>query len=161
MQTKDIGASLTTTILIYAGFNLVAALISYPAGFWSDRFGRRTLLVVAVAVFFVTYLGFALTRNVAFIGLLFALYGLYQGIFRSVGKALASDYVHDSLHAGAIGWYNTTIGVFGLMASPLAGWLWDHRAHASVFLLGAVFAVVGTIALLVLVPAPVKRQSAG
>jgi MFS family permease len=161
LQTKDIGASLTTTILIYAGFNLVAALISYPAGFWSDRFGRRTLLVIAMAVFFLTYLGFALTRNVAFIGVLFALYGLYQGIFRSVGKALASDYVPDSLHAGAIGWYNSTIGVFGLMASLLAGWLWDHEAHVSVFLLGAVFGVVGAIALLVLVPAPIKPQSAG
>ena len=160
LQTKDIGASLTTTILIYAGFNLVAALISYPAGFWSDRFGRRTLLVVAMAVFFVTYLGFALTRNVAFIGVLFALYGLYQGIFRSVGKALASDYVPESLHAGAIGWYNTTIGVFGLTASLLAGWLWDHIGHASVFLFGAVFAVAGTIALFMLVPARVKRQSA-
>jgi MFS family permease len=160
LQTKDIGASLTTIILIYAGFNLVAALISYPAGFWSDRFGRRTLLVVAMAVFFVTYLGFALTRNVAFIGVLFALYGLYQGIFRSVGKALASDYVPESLHAGAIGWYNTTIGVFGLTASLLAGWLWDHIGHASVFLFGAVFAVAGTIALFMLVPARVKRQSA-
>jgi MFS family permease len=161
LQTKDIGASLTTTILIYAGFNLVAALISYPAGFWSDRFGRRTLLVVAMAIFFVTYLGFAVTRHVAFIGALFALYGLYQGIFRSVGKALASDYVPDSLHAGAIGWYNTTIGVFGLMAILLAGWLWDHVGHASVFLVGAVFAVVGSIALLVLVPARVKREGAG
>jgi MFS family permease len=158
LQTKNIGASLTTTILIYAGFNLVAALISYPAGFWSDRFGRRTLLVVATAIFFVTYLGFALTRNVAFIGVLFALYGLYQGIFRSVGKALASDYVPESLHAGAIGWYNTTIGVFGLMASLLAGWLWDRVGHRSVFLFGAVFAVVGVIAILVLIPAKVTRD---
>jgi hypothetical protein len=31
LQTKELGASLTTTILIYAGFNLVAALISYAA----------------------------------------------------------------------------------------------------------------------------------
>jgi len=33
--------------------------------------------------------------------------------------------------------------------------------HASVFLVGAVFAVVGSIALLVLVPARVKREGAG
>ena len=44
LETKDIGASMTATILIYSGFNLVAALISYPAGFLSDRFGRRNLL---------------------------------------------------------------------------------------------------------------------
>jgi MFS family permease len=37
LQTKDLGASLEATILIYAAFNLVAALVSYPAGFLSDR----------------------------------------------------------------------------------------------------------------------------
>jgi hypothetical protein len=36
LRTQDIGASLETTILIYAAFNLVAALISYPAGSLSD-----------------------------------------------------------------------------------------------------------------------------
>jgi len=160
LQTKDIGASLATTILIYAGFNLVAALISYPAGFWSDRFGRRSLLLIALMIFFVTYLSFAIARNVEIIGVLFALYGLYQGIFRAVGKALASDYVPESLHAGAIGWYNTTVGFFGLIASLIAGRLWDHVGHAWVFLFGAVFAVVGTIALLALVPAGAKRHRA-
>jgi MFS family permease len=160
LQTKGIGASLTMTIVIYAGFNLVAALISYPAGFLSDRFGRRSLLVLAMVIFFVTYLGFALTRNVAFIGVLFLLYGLYQGIFRAVGKALAGDYVPESLHGSAIGWYNTTIGVFGLVASLVGGWLWDQVGHRSVFLFGAVFAVVGVIAMLALIPAKVARGGA-
>lgn len=153
LQTKDIGASLTMTILIYAGFNLVAALISYPAGFLSDRLGRRNILVLAFAIFLVSYLGFALTRNVAIIAVLFVFYGLYQGIFRSVGKALASDYVPDELRASGVGWYNTTVGLCGLVASLIAGWLWDQVGHASVFLFGAAFAVIGGVALLVLVPA--------
>ena len=45
LRTQDIGASLETTILIYAGFNLVAALISYPAGLLSDKWGRRNVLL--------------------------------------------------------------------------------------------------------------------
>jgi hypothetical protein len=32
LRTKDIGVSLPATIMIYAAFNLVAALISFPAG---------------------------------------------------------------------------------------------------------------------------------
>ena len=159
LETKDIGASLTTTILIYAGFNLVAALISYPAGYLSDRLGRRNLLVFSIAIFFITYLGFALTRAVAFIGVLFVFYGLYQGIIRSVGKALASDYVSDALRASAIGWYNATMGVCGLAASLTGGWLWDHVGHAAVFVFGAVFAAVGSIASVVLIPAVVARRS--
>lgn len=152
LQVKDIGASLTMTILIYAGFNLVAALISYPAGFLSDKLGRRNILLLALAIFLVTYLGFALTNIVALIGVLFIFYGLYQGIFRSVGKALASDYVPERLRASGVGWYNTTVGLAGLVASLVAGWLWDQVGHAAVFLFGAGFAVIGGIALLALVP---------
>jgi MFS family permease len=161
LETKDIGASLTMTILIYAGFNLVAALISYPAGFLSDTIGRRNVLLAAFAIFLVTYLGFALTRNVGLIAMLFVLYGLFQGIFRSVGKALASDFVPDRLRASGIGWYNTIVGLSGLIASLVAGLLWDEAGHASVFLFGAAFAVVGGIALLALVPANLNQHATG
>jgi MFS family permease len=154
LRTKDIGASLTETILIYAGFNLVAALISYPAGSLSDRFGRRNLLLLALAIFLIAYLGFAATDNFALIALLFIFYGLYQGIFRAVGKALASDYVPAPLRASGVGWYNTVVGLSGLVASLVAGQLWDHAGHTSVFLFGAATAVIGAIALLVLVPTP-------
>jgi MFS family permease len=158
LQTQDIGASLTATILIYAGFNLVAALISYPAGFLSDSLGRRNIIVLALVIFLIAYAGFALSRNIALIAVLFVFYGLYQGIFRSVGKALASDYVPERLRASGIGWYNTTVGLCGLVASLAAGWLWDEVGHSAVFLFGAGFAVIGGIALLALVPADLKEK---
>jgi MFS family permease len=152
LQTRDVGVSLETTILIYAAFNLVAALISYPAGALSDRWGRRNILIAAIAVFFVAYLGFALTRNVLLIAALFVLYGLYQGAFRAVGKALASDLVPRQLRASGVGWYSTTVGLWQLVASVAAGSLWDRIGHAAVFYFGALFAAVGIIALLALVP---------
>jgi MFS family permease len=161
LQTQDIGASLEATILIYAAFNLVAALISYPAGYLSDKWGRKNILLVSFVIFFATYVGFALTRNAVLIAVLFALYGLYQGIFRSVGKALATDFVPEQLRASGVGWYNTTIGLLGLVASIVAGLLWDHVGRAAVFLYGAVFAVVGSIALLALLPAKRSAQHAG
>lgn len=87
--------------------------------------GRRNILLVAFAIFFITYLGFAFTQRVSLIAVLFVAYGLYQGIFRSVGKALASDYVPEHLRASGVGWYDTCIGLFGLVASLVARWLWD------------------------------------
>jgi MFS family permease len=159
LQTQDIGASLTTTILVYAGFNLVAALVSYPAGLLSDSFGRRNIVILALTIFLVAYLGFALSRNIVLIAVLFVFYGLYQGIFRSVGKALATDLVPERLQASGIGWYNTVIGLSGLAASLAAGWLWDRVGHAAVFLFGAIFAVIGGIALLALVPADREHKA--
>lgn len=148
LQTKSIGASFTLTILIYAGFNLMAALISYPAGSLSDRWGRRNILLGAFLIFFVAYFGFARARNVAAIAVLFIFYGLFQGIFRSVGKALALDFVPEHLRASAVGWYSTAVGLLALVASLVAGLLWDHVGHAAVFYYGAISAIAGSFGLL-------------
>ena len=152
LRTQDMGASLELTILIYAAFNLVAALISYPAGSLSDRWGRRNVLLAAFGVFLIAYLGFATSRNIILIGGLFIFYGLYQGMFRSVGKAFASDLVPEQLRASGIGWYNTVLGVLQLVASVVAGMLWDRVSHAAVFYYGAIFAALGSIALMVFIP---------
>jgi hypothetical protein len=61
--------------------------------------------------------------------------------------------VGPSLHASAIGWYSTTIGLSGMVASLVAGRLWDRVGHASVFIFGAVFAAAGAVAYIVLIPA--------
>ena len=160
LQTKNLGASVELTILIYAGFNLVAALISYPAGSLSDRWGRRNILLMSFVIFFVAYLGFARTTSVATIAILFIFYGLFQGIFRSVGKAFASDFVPEHLRASGVGWYSTTVGLLELVASVVAGLLWDRASHAAVFYYGAVFAVVGSIGLLTLIPGNRNRSTA-
>ena len=152
LQTKGIGASFQATILIYAGFNLVAALISYPAGSLSDRWGRRSVLLLSFIIFFIAYLGFARAQNVVLIATLFVFYGLFQGIFRSVGKAFASDFVPKELRASGVGWYSATVGLLQLVASIVAGLLWDRISHAAVFYYGATFALVGIVGLLALVP---------
>lgn len=152
LRTRDSGASLETTILVYAAFNLVAALISYPAGSLSDRFGRRNVLLACFGIFLVAYLGFAITSTLVVISAMFVLYGLYQGTFRAVGKAFASDFVSNPLRATGIGWYNTTVGLLQLVASLVAGILWDHVGHPAVFYYGAVFALLGMVGLITLIP---------
>lgn len=153
LRTRDLGVSFKNTILIYAAFNLIAALISYPAGHLSDKFGRKSILLFSFFIYLGTYIGFAFTRNLWLIGGLFCLYGLYQGIFRSVGKALAVDFVPQYLRASGIGWYATTMGLSGLIASVVAGQLWDKVSHASVFIYGALFALAGIISLVLMIPA--------
>ena len=157
LRTQDIGASLKTTILIYAAFNLVAALISYPAGSLSDTWDRKNILLASFVIFLIAYLGFALTRNILLVAALFVFYGLYQGIFRAVGKAFASDFVPEHLRASGIGWYSTTVGLLQLVASVVAGLLWDRVGHTAVFYYGAAFAVAGSIGLILVIPAKQDR----
>jgi MFS family permease len=152
LQVKDLGVSFKDTILIYAAFNLVAALISYPAGNLSDKLGRKNILLIALLIYLITYTGFAYTKNLWLIGILFCLYGLYQGIFRSVGKAMAADFVPQHLRASGIGWYAATMGITGLIASIVAGQLWDKEGHAAVFIYGAVFGLISIVVFLFFIP---------
>jgi MFS family permease len=160
LRTQDIDASLQETILIYAGFNLVAALISYPAGWLFDHWGGRNVLLGAYVIFLIAYLGFGLTENIALIAFLFVFYGLYQGISRMASKGLAASFVPEELRASGIGWFNATVGILQLIASLVAGVLWDRVAHAAVFFYGAIFTIIGIAALLALMPsrAPAHRR---
>jgi MFS family permease len=152
LRTKDLGVSLRDTILIYAFFNLVAALASYPAGYLSDKFGRKGMLLACFLVFLAVYAGFGMTTNVPAIRVLFVFYGLFQGIFRAVGKTLATDFVPGDLRASAVGWYTATVGITGLVASIVGGELWERIDPAATFYFGAAFALLGSFALVVLVP---------
>jgi MFS family permease len=157
LRATDVDTPLATTIFVYALYNLVAALASYPAGYLSDALGRRAVLLIGFLVFLVVYAGFAVTTNGIVLGGLFVLYGLYQGVFRSVGKALATDLVPAELRASGVGWFTATVGVTGLIASVVGGALWDRVGPAATFFYGAGTALVGSIALVVAVPSRVSR----
>jgi MFS family permease len=152
LRTQDAGASLNGTLLVYAAYNLIAALISYPAGSLSDRWGRRGPLLFAFTIFGMVYLGFALGGTLVSAAVLFTLYGLFQGVFRAVGKSLAADLSPPAVRATGIGCYSATVGLLQLIASVIAGILWDRVNHAAVFWYGAVCAFAGAAALLILMP---------
>lgn len=148
LQLKSTGLSLTATIVTYAFYNFVAAAISYPAGSLSDRFGRKPLLIGALMIFTITYVGFAFLQSAILVGGLLISYGLFQGIFRAVGKAYAVDFVQPEMRASAIGWYGTATGLSNLVASIVAGVLWDRVGHSAVFIYGAFFAVICIVGFL-------------
>jgi len=154
LQMRNAGVSLIFTILTYALFNLVAALVSYPSGFLSDKLGRKVVLLTSFFVFIISLIGFAITRSFVIIAVLFALYGVFQGIFRAVGKAYAADFVPENLRASGVGWFNMVVGLSGLISGLTAGQIYDRVGHSSVFIIAAFFVILGTISLLFFNPHP-------
>lgn len=155
LRTRQVGITLEATIFIYAFFNLVAALSSYPAGALSDRMGRKNVLLFSFLIFIATYLGFAFERDFLMIGFLFILYGIYSGIYRAVGKAFATDFAEPKFRASAVGIFSSTIGLSNLIASIVAGILWTVVSSQAAFVYGTVSAVLGSVLLIILI----KKQS--
>jgi len=157
LEIREKGLSLHNTVFVYAFYNLVAALVSYPAGSLSDKFGRKPLLLISFFVFLITYLGFAFSSDILLTGFLFVFYGLFQGIFRASGKSYATDFVPGHMRASGIGWYSAVVGLSGLIASIIGGMLWDKVSHTSVFVYGSIVSLIGIISLVVLVPNNLKK----
>ncbi len=162
LRLEGIGATFTITVLVYAFFNLVAALVSTPAGALADHAGGpKRILLGCLLIFAVVYLGFALSANATLLAFLFVGYGVFQGGYRAVGKTYAANLAPETLRASVLGWYATVIGLSSVVASAVGGWLWTQVAPVATFLYGGVFALIACLALVTLMPGPGAASRAG
>ena len=79
-------------------------------------------------------------------------------VFRSVGKAMAIDFLPAELHASGVGWFSATVGLSGLAASIIGGALWTRFGPPATFLFAAACALMGSTAMVVLVPNQIARR---
>ncbi len=150
LQARNLGIPLELTIFIYVFFNAVAALTSYPAGKIADLSGRKNVLLAALAIFILTYTGFGFLKNPVFIGSLLVFYGAYSGIYRTIGKTIASDFVPQEARASAIGWYSTVVGLTSFIASLVGGELWVRINPSATFIYGAILATISLLFFIIL-----------
>lgn len=148
MKAKSMGISLTEVILLYCGYNLVYSLFSPYFGGLSDNIGRKKLLILGLMIFAGVYSGFALARMRWQFWCLFGIYGLYMAATDGVGKALAVDLVGPNHKGTGLGALGTVTGIATLIASALAGALWDHFGPTYTFVYGALGALSAIVVLL-------------
>lgn len=155
MKAKAVGISLTEIILLYCAYNFVYSVFSPYFGGLSDRIGRKRLLISGLLVFSAVYVGFSLASTRWHLWVLFSIYGLYMAATDGVGKALAVDLVDPSHKATGLGMLGTVTGISTVVASTVAGALWDNFGSSSTFIFGAVGAALAAIGLL-----PIRERRA-
>lgn len=151
LRARNLGMEPAVIPLAYFAFNAVYAALATPAGWLSDRIGRRVPLVGGYAIFALVYLGFALAREAWAAGALFVAYGAYPALTEGVQRALVVDLVPVGLRATALGTFATSTGLALLPASVIAGVLWDRVGPAAPFFYGAATAAAAAV-LLVIAP---------
>ncbi|HVY09210.1 MAG TPA: MFS transporter [Mycobacteriales bacterium] len=157
LRGQSAGLSAAGIAFAFALVNLVYAGLAIPLGSLSDRVGRRPLLLVAWAIYALTYAGFAVASRAWQLVLLFALYGVYYAAADGVIKAWIAGLVPGERQGAAYGLYAAASGLLVLPASVIAGALWDHVGPGWAFGFGA---VVAALALAVIVVSPELRRPA-
>ena len=134
--------------LVMVAMNLVYAACAYPFGKLSDRLGRRRLLGWGLAVLIAADLVLASDDHWPTVVAGVALWGVHLAMTQGLLAALVADTAPAELRGTAYGFFNLVSGIAMLVASVLAGLLWDRLGPAFTFHAGALFAAVALIGLL-------------
>ena len=81
------------------------------------------------------------------VGIGVALWGLHMGITQGLLSTFIADAAPVELRGTAFGVFNLFTGGATLLASVIAGMLWDSGGYRATFLAGAVFAAVALVGL--------------
>jgi MFS family permease len=152
------GLDIFQIMLMLMTFNFIYASLSGPLGAWSDKIGRRRLIIGGWIAYGLVYLGLALSKAGWHVWVLYALYGIYYAATDGVGRALVADFVLVERRGAAYGLYNAAIGITVLPASVIAGVLWQGIGSwtgfgaSAPFYFGAVLALLAGVLFWRLVP---------
>ena len=142
LRAQQVGVPIAWVPLVMVAMNLVYALSAYPVGRLSDRIRRPKLLGVGLLVLIGADLvlarsdqGWSLLAGVA-------LWGAHMGITQGLLASLVAATAPANLRGTAFGLFNLVSGLALLLASLLAGWLWEYRGAASTFYAGALFCLL-------------------
>ena len=148
LRAQDVGLSLGYVPLVMIVMNVFYALFAYPAGAAADRYSPRTLLLLGLVFLIAADLLSAAAAGplVFFIGA--AMWGLHMAFTHGLLAKLVADTAPVDLRGTAFGVFNLISGGALLMASVIAGILWNSCGASATFLASATFAAVAAVGML-------------
>lgn len=149
LRLHEIGFGVTEVILAYVGYNLVYAVLSYPAGAVADRLEPRTVVGLGLLVFATAYVGLGVTENHLAAWLLIGGYGAYTGLTDGVGKAWVSRLLPAASQGTGQGIFQGVLGAGILVAGVWAGLAWGGDGAVPLVVSGSVAGVIGVTLLIV------------
>ncbi|MEI7451963.1 MAG: MFS transporter [Candidatus Falkowbacteria bacterium] len=142
LRAKNLGFSLTLTILSYVLFNFAYSIFSYPAGAVADKIGSKKVLTFGFILFAAVYFALGFINQAWLIWILFPLYGLYMALTDGVSRSYISTIVPATQSGTAFGAYQTVVGLCAFLASFIAGWLWNLLSPSAPFVFGGIMALI-------------------
>ncbi|MEY2855217.1 MAG: hypothetical protein RL030_2349 [Pseudomonadota bacterium] len=159
LRAVDKGLPTMYVPLVLVVMSVVYAATAWPAGRLSDQMSRTTLLALGMAAMVVADVLLALAGGYTLLFAGIAVWGLHMGLTQGILASLITDVAPERYRGTAFGVFNLASGVGLLVASGMAGWLWDRHGAAAAFWAGAGVALLATVTTLVFsVAAPVKRR---
>ncbi|HEX5394104.1 MAG TPA: MFS transporter [Rhodocyclaceae bacterium] len=149
LRAQQSGLPLAFAPLVMIAMNLIYALAAYPFGAMADRMDHRTLLALGLVLLILADLLLAHDAHWAWIWAGVSFWGLHMAMTQGLLAAMVADTAPAELRGTAYGLFNLMSGIAMLLASVMAGGLWDRFGAAMTFSVGALFCMLALAVMLV------------
>ena len=139
LRAQQGGMRLALIPLIMVAMNVVYAVSAYPFGKLADSMSHGKLLSYGLLVLIAADLVLASSDSWPVVLLGVVLWGVHMGLTQGLLAAMVADTAPADLRGTAFGFFNLPSGLAMLVASPLAGLLWDRLGASFTFYSGALF----------------------
>ena len=147
LRAQNVGIPVTSVPWVMVVMSVVYAIVAFPAGAAADRGQGPRLLWWGFVALIVADLVLANASGPVAVYCGGAVWGLHMGLTQGLLAALVAAAAPADLRGTAFGVFNLVCGVALLVASALAGWLWDVAGPAYTFYAGAALTAVALAAL--------------
>ena len=140
VRAAQLGSGLSFAPLVLIVLSVFYALVAYPAGIAADRMRGSSLLLAGLLMLVISELVFARATGPVAVLVGAALWGTHLGLTQGLLSKLVADTAPAGLLGTAFGVFNLASGMAMLLASLIAGGVWQWFGAAATFYVGAGFA---------------------
>jgi MFS family permease len=144
--------------LVMVAMNVVYTLSAYPFGKLADSTSHGRLLVIGLGFLVCADVVLALSGAWPAVLLGVSLWGLHMGMTQGLLAVMVAHTAPANLKGTGFGFFNLVSGLATLVASVIAGQLWEHSGAAATFYAGALFSVLAAV---LIISGDRYRKSAG
>jgi len=148
LRAQQGGIPIALVPLVMVAMNLVYAASAYPFGKLSDKMSHAKLLAFGLIVLIAADLVLATNDHWGVVLIGVTLWGIHMGMTQGLLATMVADTAPIDLRGTAYGFFNLMSGFAMLIASVLAGLLWDQFGASFTFYAGAVFCAMALIGLI-------------
>ncbi|WP_296659590.1 MFS transporter [Paraburkholderia sp.] len=149
LRAMKSGVPVALVPLVMFAMNVVFAAAAYPFGKLADSMSHFRLLIAGLAVLIAADIVLANANQWSIVVVGVAIWGLHMGITQGLLSTMVSRTAPAQLRGTAFGFFNLLGGLGTLVASLVAGELWDRFGPAATFYASAVFCLVTVVLMCV------------
>lgn len=148
LRAQQGGIAVALVPLVMVAMNVIYAASAYPFGKLADRMNHKMLLALGLVVLIAADLILAKDDHWTTVLAGVALWGIHMGMTQGLLATMVADTAPADLRGTAFGFFNLVSGIAMLIASAVAGLLWDQIGASFTFYAGATFSGLALLGLL-------------